>query len=115
MLIPGRTGQGAVHEPELEAEAGDALGRDQGMVARLALPIGQPRPFGLLVVAHAATRPRGFTNLCQRIGRSLVSIRLDSDLGPLLAGLPGGRCPCPHWGYLSRGRIIRGTSGQLSL
>jgi diguanylate cyclase (GGDEF)-like protein len=69
-----RTEQGAVHEPELEAEAGDALGRDQGLVARLALPIGKPRPFGVLVVAHAATRPRGFTNLCQRIGRSLADV-----------------------------------------
>jgi hypothetical protein len=36
---------------------------------------------------------------------NFVSIRQDSDLGPLLAGLPGGRCQCPHWGYLSKGRI----------
>jgi diguanylate cyclase (GGDEF)-like protein len=69
-----RTEQGAIHEPELEAEAGDALGRDQGLIARLALPIGHPQSFGVLVVAHAATRPRGFTNLCQRIGRSLADV-----------------------------------------
>ena len=41
------------------------------MVARFALPIGRPTPFGVLVVAHAASRARGFTNLCQRIGHSL--------------------------------------------
>lgn len=35
-----------------------------------------------------------------------VSIRQDSDLAPLLKGLPGDRCPCPHWGYLFKGTII---------
>jgi len=69
-----RTDQGAVLEPELEAAAGDALGRDQGLVARFALPIGRPNPFGVLVVAHAATRARGFTNLCQRIGHALADV-----------------------------------------
>jgi hypothetical protein len=37
---------------------------------------------------------------------NFVSIRADHDLAPLLAGLPGGRCPCPHWGYLTAGRMI---------
>jgi diguanylate cyclase (GGDEF)-like protein len=69
-----RSEQGAVLEPELETAAGDALGRDQGLVARFALPIGRPRPFGVLVVAHAATRARGFTNLCQRIGHALADV-----------------------------------------
>jgi diguanylate cyclase (GGDEF)-like protein len=64
---------GAVLEPELEAAADDALGRNQGLVARFAVPIGGSKPFGVLVVAHAATRPRGFTNLCQRIGHALAS------------------------------------------
>jgi diguanylate cyclase (GGDEF)-like protein len=64
--------RGPILELELEAEAGDALGRDQGLVARFALPIGEPRPFGVLVVAHAAIRARGFTNLCQRIGHALA-------------------------------------------
>ena len=41
-------------------------------MARLALPIGQPEPFGVLVVAHAAARSRGFTNVCQRIGQALA-------------------------------------------
>ncbi|MEO8897619.1 MAG: GGDEF domain-containing protein [Candidatus Dormibacter sp.] len=69
-----RTAAGAVLEIEIEAAAGDALGREQGLVARLALPIGRPVPFGVLVVAHAATQARGFTNLCQRIGHSLADV-----------------------------------------
>ena len=27
------------------------------------------------------------------------------DLAPLFAGLPDNRCPCPHWGYLLKGRV----------
>jgi len=69
----GRVRDGAVLEQELAQEAGDALGRGTGLVARLALPIGDPdRPLGVLIVAHADARPRGFTNLCQRIGRALA-------------------------------------------
>jgi diguanylate cyclase (GGDEF)-like protein len=68
----GRVELGAVLEPELEAATDDALGRNQGLVARFAVPIGRPQPIGVLVVAHAATRPRGFTNLCQRIGHALA-------------------------------------------
>ena len=36
---------------------------------------------------------------------SFVSIREDADLAPLLKGLPGDACQCPHWGYLRSGRI----------
>lgn len=68
----GRVEAGALLEPELEAEADDTLGRNQGLVARFAVPIGRDQPFGVLVVAHAASRPRGFTNLCQRIGHALA-------------------------------------------
>jgi diguanylate cyclase (GGDEF)-like protein len=63
---------GAILELELHADANDALGRGQGLVARFALPIGRPTPFGVLVVAHAESRARGFTNLCQRIGYALA-------------------------------------------
>ena len=63
---------GALLEQELEAATDDALGRNQGLVARFAVPIGRSEPFGVLVVAHAASRPRGFTNLCQRIGHALA-------------------------------------------
>ena len=31
-----------------------------------------------------------------------------TDLGPLLAQLPGGDCPVPHWGY-----VITGEYGRL--
>ena len=67
-----RVEKGANLEPELEAAADDALGRQQGLVARFAVPVGDAEPFGVLVVAHAASRPRGFTNLCQRIGHALA-------------------------------------------
>jgi len=63
---------GAVLEPELEAVTDDALGRNAGLVARFAVPIGRQQPIGVVVVAHAASRPRGFTNLCQRIGHALA-------------------------------------------
>ena len=36
-----------------------------------------------------------------------------TDLGPLLEGLPGDVCPCPHWGYLVKGKIrISHSSGD---
>src|SRR5450631_750315 len=69
-----RAERGAFVELELGTEAGDALGRDQGLVARFAVPIGRPKPFGVLVVAHAASRARGFTKLCQRIGYALAEV-----------------------------------------
>ncbi len=37
---------------------------------------------------------------------NFVSIRQNHDLAPMLSGLPGGRCSCPHWGYVVRGRMI---------
>jgi len=36
---------------------------------------------------------------------NFVSFRQDIDGGPLLKGLPGDRCQCPHWGYVLKGRI----------
>jgi hypothetical protein len=36
---------------------------------------------------------------------NFVSIRRDHDLATMLSGLPGGRCPCPHWGYIVKGRV----------
>jgi hypothetical protein len=29
-----------------------------------------------------------------------------TDFTPLFQGLPGGRCPCPHWGYVLSGSIV---------
>jgi AraC-like ligand binding domain len=34
-----------------------------------------------------------------------TSIREDWDLTPMLEGLPGDSCPCPHWGYVTAGRL----------
>jgi hypothetical protein len=33
-----------------------------------------------------------------------------TDLGPALAGLPGDMCPCPHWGYMIKGRLRMRTA-----
>ena len=35
-----------------------------------------------------------------------VTINQSHDLAPMLAGLPGGKCPCPHWGVVTKGRVI---------
>ncbi len=35
----------------------------------------------------------------------IVSLPAGTDLAPLLHGLPNNLCPCPHWGYIIRGRI----------
>lgn len=36
---------------------------------------------------------------------SFIDLREEVDLGPLLKGLPDDRCPCPHWGYVTAGRV----------
>jgi hypothetical protein len=36
---------------------------------------------------------------------SFVTIRQGHSLAPLLRGLPGDSCQCPHWGYLLAGTI----------
>jgi hypothetical protein len=36
---------------------------------------------------------------------SLVTLSADADLTPLLKGLPNDQCPCPHWGYVFKGRM----------
>jgi hypothetical protein len=37
-----------------------------------------------------------------------LTFRTDIDSAPLLHGLPGDRCPCPHWGYVTKGRLTFG-------
>ena len=32
-----------------------------------------------------------------------------TDLGPALVGLPDDLCPCPHWGYMVKGRLLMRT------
>jgi hypothetical protein len=36
---------------------------------------------------------------------NFVSFRGDIDGTPMLRGLPDDRCPCPHWGYVLKGRL----------
>jgi hypothetical protein len=36
---------------------------------------------------------------------SMVQVSEDADLTELLKGLPGDRCPSPHWGYVLAGRM----------
>jgi mannose-6-phosphate isomerase-like protein (cupin superfamily) len=43
---------------------------------------------------------------------NFVSILTDHDLGPMLAGLPGGHCSCPHWGYVVKGKLTVRYGGQ---
>jgi hypothetical protein len=33
-----------------------------------------------------------------------------ADLSGALAGLPGDACPCPHWGFMIRGRLRMRTA-----
>ena len=35
---------------------------------------------------------------------SFIRFRKGTDLEPALAGLPDDLCPCPHWGYMLKGR-----------
>lgn len=37
---------------------------------------------------------------------NFVTITQTHDLAPMLASLPGGKCSCPHWGYVLKGRMI---------
>jgi hypothetical protein len=46
----------------------------------------------------------------------VVSVPAGTDFGPLLKGLPGDLCPCPHWGYVVKGRLrIRYPDGEETL
>ena len=37
---------------------------------------------------------------------NFVTFRQDIDATRLLKGLPDDRCPCPHWGYVIKGRLV---------
>jgi diguanylate cyclase (GGDEF)-like protein len=54
-------------EPGVVAPEG--FGADDRVASLHAVPIGE---IGLLVTVHALPRPRGFTNLCQRVARSVA-------------------------------------------
>ena len=36
---------------------------------------------------------------------NFVTIREHADLAPMMQGLPNDNCPCPHWGYIFKGRL----------
>jgi cupin domain len=36
---------------------------------------------------------------------NFVTFHQDIDATPLLKGLPDDQCPCPHWGYVLKGRL----------
>lgn len=36
---------------------------------------------------------------------AFVRVPRGTDFRPALAGLPDDLCPCPHWGYLIKGRV----------
>ena len=35
----------------------------------------------------------------------VISLPTGTDLTPLLQGLPNNLCSCPHWGYVTKGRM----------
>jgi quercetin dioxygenase-like cupin family protein len=39
---------------------------------------------------------------------NFVAFKQDIDSTPLLKGLPGDSCPCPHWGYVLKGKVTFG-------
>ncbi len=68
-LSKGRLGD----KPRLEQQADSGtwpFGVD--VASHLTVPIGQHPRLGALAVGHARSRPRGFTALCQRIGRAVA-------------------------------------------
>lgn len=36
-------------------------------------------------------------------------LKAGTDLSPALVGLDGDLCPCPHWGYMLKGRLLMKT------
>ena len=41
-----------------------------------------------------------------------VLFKEDIDSTPLLRGLPGDECTCPHWGYVLSGRVTFTVDGE---
>ncbi len=39
-----------------------------------------------------------------------VTVPKGFDLRPALVGQPGDLCPCPHWGYMLKGRVKMHTA-----
>ena len=46
----------------------------------------------------------------------IVSVPAGTDFGPLLQGHRDDLCPCPHWGYIIKGRLdIQYADGEETL
>jgi hypothetical protein len=43
---------------------------------------------------------------------NFVTFRQDVDGTPLLKGLPGDSCDCPHWGYVIKGTLTYRFAGH---
>ena len=47
---------------------------------------------------------------------AVVSVPAGTDFGPLLKGHSNDLCPCPHWGYVVKGRLnIQSDDGAETL
>lgn len=63
--------------------------------------------------AEIAIAGNGAEMRTKELGAYTVAFaRLDEgvDLGPALQGLPDDLCPCPHWGYMLKGRVLMRTT-----
>ena len=67
--LTDRIGEGMLLEQEVPPPR-EVAGIE--LVSRMALTIGREHAAGLLLVGHARPSPRGFTSLCQRLGRSVA-------------------------------------------
>jgi hypothetical protein len=45
---------------------------------------------------------------------AFVRLPAGANLAPALRGLPGDLCPCPHWGYMLKGRVRMHTKNGSS-
>ena len=63
-----RAASGPIVEQNLRAVGESGL----RIISCYALGIGRSEPIGALIVGHTDKRPRGFTLLCQRVGRALA-------------------------------------------
>jgi hypothetical protein len=50
------------------------------------------------MVAEQSTQLEGYTV-------NYVTIRQNQDLAPMFVHLPDGKCQCPHWGVVTKGRL----------
>lgn len=67
--------------------------------------------------APAAIQGDGVELRKQNLGGDMavgfVTARKGTDLRPALKGLPDDLCPCPHWGYVIKGKVRMHTkNGQ---